>query len=179
MGKQSIFDFIDVDLVLSKGRFASWDGGVHLHQNFTEVTSIRSCCSPPAARVDGGSRSSTPCLPAEMPHSKTQPSLPWGRAQRTGALGRAGGGAPEAAKAAPGLPVTQPSALLKLGTRLSPWAGAQPGVRVKITVRGLRKRKVSPRARRELKRYCQSKARSAINVFSRAAPGLGLRCPRA
>lgn len=55
------------------------------------------------------------------------------------ALGQAGGGALEAVKAAPGLPVTQPSALLDLGMWLSPWTGAQPRVRVRIRVRGLRK----------------------------------------
>jgi len=74
--------------------------------------------------VDRGSRGSTLCPPAEMPPRKTQPSLPWGQAQRMGALGQAGRWALEAAKAAPGLSVPRPSALLNLGTWLSSWAGA-------------------------------------------------------
>lgn len=129
MGKQSISDFIDVDLVLSKGRSASCNRGVLLHQNFTKVTSIESCCSPPAARVDGGRRGSAPCLPAEMPRSTNPAKPPCGVGLR-GWEHSAGlvGGAPQAAKADLGLSVTQPSALLNLGTCLSPWAEAQPGV---------------------------------------------------
>lgn len=111
MGKQSTFNFTDVDLVLIKGRSARWDGGVHLYHNFTEITSVRPHCFPPAARVDRGSRGSAPCLPACLPTvmllNETQASLPQGWAQKMGTLSWAGRGALRAAKAASGLLVAQ------------------------------------------------------------------------
>lgn len=73
-----------------------------------------------------GQRTMPACWDA-MQHKPSQASLR-GRAPRMGALGQAGGGAPQAAKADLGLSVTQPSALLNLGTCLSPWAVAQPWV---------------------------------------------------
>lgn len=67
-----MFEFTDADLVLSKGRSASWDGGGHLPQTLVEVTSVRSYSSPPAAGVTG--LAGAPCPPAEVPLNKAQPS---------------------------------------------------------------------------------------------------------
>lgn len=152
MGKQSIFYFTDVDLVLIKGRSAKWDGGVHLHQNFTEITSRRSCCSPPAARVDRGSRGSVPCLPA---------CLLWCHSAKPSQTSRRAGQAEGLwglQKQLQGCWWLSPGHCSILGMWLSPWAGAEPQVKVKRgRVKDLRKWKMSPIARRELRRYCQSK----------------------
>lgn len=40
-GKQSMLEFTGPDLVLSKGRSLSWDGGAHLPQRPAEVTLVQ------------------------------------------------------------------------------------------------------------------------------------------
>lgn len=90
-GKQSTFEFTDTDLVFSKGRSASWDGGAHLPQIPAEVTWGRSCSK-------GGQGWQGYCAHLLRHHPAKLSQAPAGLGSRMAALSWAGSGAPEAAE---------------------------------------------------------------------------------
>lgn len=99
-------------------------GGAHLPQTFAEVTWGRSCSSPPAAGWTGAAG-------ATQQNSAKPPRA--GLKDGSARLGRQWGSRGCNSDTARGT--------AQLGMWLSPWAGALLGVRVKIRVTGLRKRK--------------------------------------